>query len=141
MVFDANHIFAFLHYLFECVLTKWCLEKKNNLINVSALSPTDTTAVLLLWTLLLYKPEKIFFFNIKSEVNIKVYRYGGLKHCWISDRPNQFIIQSVISKRVSRERERERMRQRKGKNKRPYHEFLLKYLAADIFDKRHSSFN
>ena len=67
-------------------------------------------------------------------MNIKVYRYGGLKHCWISDRPNQFIIQSVFSKRREREREREwKNETEKGKNKRPYHEFLLKYLAADIF--------
>ena len=109
MVFDANHIFAFLHYLFECVLTKWSLEKKNNLINVSALSPIDTTAALLLWTLFCINQTKIFFLNIKSEVNIKVYRYGGLKHCWISDRPNQFIIQSVFSREwAGRERERER---------------------------------
>ena len=69
-------------------------------------------------------------------MNIKVYRYGGLKHCWISDRPNQFIIQSLFRhcKRVERNREREY-------KKETYQEFLLKYLAADIFDKRHSSFN
>ena len=53
-----------------------------------------------------------------NQMWISKCRYVGPKHCWISDRPNQFIIQSIF--RCGRERERVRERERERDHIEPY---------------------
>ena len=105
---------SFLYHFLGCFLKKWwwcwCLEKKNNLINVSALSPTDTTAVLVLWTLLFSNQKKSSSWTLNQIEYQSTHRYGGLSIVEYLTGPINllFNLYSDAEKRELREREREK---------------------------------
>ena len=102
-----------LYHFLGCFLKKWwwcwCLEKKNNLINVSALSPTDTTAVLVLWTRLFSNQKKSSSWTLNQIEYQSTHRYGGLSIVEYLTGPINllFNLYSDAEKREERERERE----------------------------------
>ena len=102
-----------LYHFLGCFLKKWwwcwCLEKKNNLINVSALSPTDTTAVLVLWTLLFSNQKKSSSWTLNQIEYQSTHRYGGLSIVEYLTGPINLLF-NLYSDAEKRERERERER-------------------------------
>ena len=104
----------FLYHFLGCFLKKWwwcwCLEKKNNLINVSALSPTDTTAVLVLWTLLFSNQKKSSSWTLNQIEYQSTHRYGGLSIVEYLTGPINLLF-NLYSDAEKRERERERERE------------------------------